>query len=694
MKKITILVCLFSLLAASNIYSQNLYYESRKIADFIDKQFEKEYALDSVLKKIEENNSSSIIDSINQILNKKKEGLIYKIKELKDSINYFIKSEVFAKKNELYKLFNSNGQFQMNSNNFDDFFNIKISNISKLNQEEKAQLNYISNLKNEISVYEKAISDIDQISTSENQTKSLSSNLLSSFSTPTALIDGVSQFLVERTREELNIAFVDKLREVFKRNEEFIKLFPSVSNIVLYNDPLNFSTWGQQLQIAAKSDIAELPLTFTNFIRNQAVYNNLPEKKKELLETSFIIMQSLIYQKNGFGPVDMLNILNSNFGYDKDSRILPINKTITLLEAITESFYIEDSNSFVSNDLILKLIKDDTHRKIFLTLFAYKYKYILDDISFNNTNLFKSILKTNKSIEKELLGYSAQLSVAYNKVQPLIKKLAVETITDTLKAKLIKELNYYFLDLYDIGFKLNYIGMSATYLSDSGWYFKYRPVVKNIIELNNYILDKNYTAAMLSFNNMMIPVLNDIIKTSTDTMSDFILNNKRTIENLVYWGGFLTEFTSLKNESGDFKALLKKYAEPVGSYRIKRNSRVSFTLNAYPGFFIGTESNYPLYNLYRYKKNYSFTTSITAPIGFSLNWGFAKKANRCDFDIIRCGNLKKLRGSVWGFFIPIVDIGAPFAYRWSNDSIKGFPDEIKWSQIFSPGLYATYGLKN
>jgi hypothetical protein len=44
--------------------------------------------------------------------------------------------------------------------------------------------------------------------------------------------------------------------------------------------------------------------------------------------------------------------------------------------------------------------------------------------------------------------------------------------------------------------------------------------------------------------------------------------------------------------------------------------------------------------------------------------------------------------------LSIIDIAGPFAYRFSDDSASGLPSDIKWSQIFAPGLHYNYGIKN
>jgi hypothetical protein len=73
---------------------------------------------------------------------------------------------------------------------------------------------------------------------------------------------------------------------------------------------------------------------------------------------------------------------------------------------------------------------------------------------------------------------------------------------------------------------------------------------------------------------------------------------------------------------------------------------------------------------------------ITAPIGFSYSF---KNCN----DV---GANKQSSSST--FFLSVIDIGAPFSYRFKKDEAEGLPENITWEQVFSPGFFYIYGFKN
>ena len=539
------------------------------------------------------------------------------------------------------------------------------------------------------------ISEISDEEKLENENIIPLSNILGSspiISSPSLIIDGTSKFLVEKTKQELNIAFIDKFRNVFKKFEDFHILFPSSSNVILNNDPLNFSNWGMQLKPAAISDINALPVNFSIFIKTSELYNRLNDKEKELLDAFFIIMHTLQMEYNGIEPFVMFNYINQEFGYNSGGSMV-INKSISFLHAISESFYRNETNVYVPVDSIINM---NTHAKIvFLDIFAAKNRNLLESININDKSVYLHITTQIKYYQsKQYKTWDNFIFMAAAKLIPTIRilnksiKELKKNIDKSAKREEYKKINNEILTLYDIAFNLYYMNNLTALYENDAYYVKYKPIVQNTIDLNNYLLDENYPAALIAFNNIVNNGIKFIIN-ETPALSNVENVNKivEMINGIVYWGGFVTEIASM-DSSYQVKNMLKKYAEPVGSYRIKRKFMSSISLNSFPGLYIGGET---------YKNgNSEWSNGITAPIGFSFNFAGRKEVkNFKDYDFINKKNkIKQYKGNVWGLYISVIDIAAPFVYRWSNDETEGFPEDIKWEQVFSPGGHITYGCKN
>lgn len=165
----------------------------------------------------------------------------------------------------------------------------------------------------------------------------------------------------------------------------------------------------------------------------------------------------------------------------------------------------------------------------------------------------------------------------------------------------------------------------------------------------------------------------------------------QTIERLSKVGGFATDILKAGN-SKELANVFEAYAAPVNSYKIKRTTRNSWAINAFVGLYGGVEDNWTV------KDKLYGTFGVTVPIGITYSWGNRKKLSRInEFDIKRpynvfmgCSKLKILNGWATSVTATIIDISAPFIYRFKNGADGGLPKEIKFEQIFSPGMLVSF----
>lgn len=113
--------------------------------------------------------------------------------------------------------------------------------------------------------------------------------------------------------------------------------------------------------------------------------------------------------------------------------------------------------------------------------------------------------------------------------------------------------------------------------------------------------------------------------------------------------------------------VFEDYAAPVGGYLGKRRAKGTYvTVNAYLGASVGWE---------RAAGKWGGIAGISAPVGIEAGWARS--------------------GVSLGFLAQLIDVGALASYRLaaSADSLRTAP-EVGFSQVFSPGLYAVLGFKN
>lgn len=128
---------------------------------------------------------------------------------------------------------------------------------------------------------------------------------------------------------------------------------------------------------------------------------------------------------------------------------------------------------------------------------------------------------------------------------------------------------------------------------------------------------------------------------------------------------------ALAQNSDDVEKAIEAFALPAGSYSIKRSSIFNVTLNSYPGLLFGEELT--MINGNHANSN---TFGFTAPVGLSVSFA----------------NVNFLGRSSLGVFVPLIDVGAVTRLRLDGSSDTQTLPDITLKNIFSPGLYITYGI--
>jgi hypothetical protein len=179
---------------------------------------------------------------------------------------------------------------------------------------------------------------------------------------------------------------------------------------------------------------------------------------------------------------------------------------------------------------------------------------------------------------------------------------------------------------------------------------------KNIESINatyKYIVEKKYGLAIFS---------------AVEIINSYAVK-KLTVREQEKWNryaGFINNMLTAETKE-ELMAALETSANPVGSYRVKRNATVNISINAFAGGFCGVAANEkPLYG-------------FTAPVGVYLGLGNIGKSNPL------YGN----RGKSLGVFLPFVDVGAVTAFRVTDGETE--LADVSWDNVFAPGAYLTYG---
>lgn len=457
--------------------------------------------------------------------------------------------------------------------------------------------------------------------------------------------DGIAQFLIERAKEELNVAFFEHLKKKFSIYPEFKILFPNTHKLLNNFEAWNYSNIINTLRESFDKDLKSLLQNIPE-LANIDIKSCNKDKDCEKRVTDFQafsqsqegrIFLSAVLLGNGFISGEKLpDVIHKISGPNyMDAGFDPaVIKTFTVLDILS---YSVKSNKVKRNYIEpaeFKVLKDDqVTRDLFLGLVFQKLKN-------------KDVIPQNINLEADIPKYIDQLLNAANQIQSAADQLA--------QAKQDGEAN---LDPYRTAmFEASKSFLETVILiidGNSGQPLNIQFVAilnscKKTLEIAHDITVKNYSAAVVGTLNIL---------TEKIPASEFS-------REFVKYGSFAANVVQAKTSS-DVNEAIKAIALPAGSASIKKKTAFNIALNAYLGGFLGKE-----YLAQKTNNNWKTISGVYTPIGVTFSAG--------------------IKGSSISLLLNVLDIGAFTAYRLKDDSTAVLP-EVKIQNIFAPGVGLVYG---
>lgn len=528
----------------------------------------------------------------------------------------------------------------------------------------------------------------------------------------TKFVQGFSDFLRDRIKAELTIAYIDKLKKTINEKEELKYLLPKTFEVFNNGDPYNLPTLGPMYKAAFAEDLKNMMLNFENMVNNMDKYAGL--RKNEAFQSFVISYKFVDYSAKGYHPIEILRLLDNEYAYCKDDdHATVINYSLSVLNMFSQHLKTQDDMSkWISKNSINLVNKD--FMNIFFSLLHQKYPLLLDP-NINAQPFVKNLYRLIFSINNNTVVGNGMDNV-YNflilgnnidrRIDEFRKLTDNPTASTTATTKDRKEaIISFFLNNADdiinlVDFGLNLTGQKDT--SPENKNSRWKTVTKQAVEVakginandigkvtvnslslissliktNNFVA--TYAPAFVQASQLIADYRNDPnsfkadtskkkVKEAFELVNSIAFNDTELIQKLSHYTNFITDMANA-DSAAQIKDALNKYAAPVSSYRVNRESVSSFTLAAYPGVYVGWERIKSIKGVLN-----GGAFGVTAPIGFSLNLGTHHSES-------------------WSFFLSMVDIGAALSYRWDNDTTD-IPTKITLGQIFSPGLHVVYGIK-
>jgi hypothetical protein len=497
---------------------------------------------------------------------------------------------------------------------------------------------------------------------SEDENKS---NFQKAIPSEAIIIQGITNFVAKRFKQEIELAFFKKFRDFLVKNTTMGELYPKTVQIFKYDNAMGIDQLSNSLRTAFAFDLQHLSDNLVKAINEPSVGSWFAKSTsnkdlKALFLTGNKYISSLAGGKN---PQESLNLVIQNTT-GKSKPFLDVIK-IYLEELSEGSGWAKPSefNSEINN--------------VFSALLYNKYSTIFKNEAINNNDKEKYRNLSYKFLTN--LNDFSNAIYLYEKSKEDIKKFTIQDYMEYLNVY-----NYLFLNASELlVYKNDTTVNNLSGTRDMGTLVNNgidlvnlnSELLRNIVEMKVTSMAGNYNLLVSNANFIITNIYN-----SKDSATDKSSNDKKiqflnqVLPKMFFYGTFITEFCNSKDEK-DISNLLDKFAMPAGGYSVKNVSNFTVMLDAYVGANLGYESFVQNDNIITDKTYQSTFVSLFSPIGLEFSARVKK------------GNI--------GLFIPIIDIAAPISFRLGNtsDSLKTLP-ELSFKNIISPGLFFKYGLEN
>ncbi|MCX6303674.1 MAG: hypothetical protein NT040_01780 [Bacteroidetes bacterium] len=496
----------------------------------------------------------------------------------------------------------------------------------------------------------------------------------------TSIADEFAKFLVKRTREEMNVAFFDRLKTFLEKHKDAMILFPQTYATLqaIGDEVYNYQAYMNSLREAFEKDLTGL-LTSLPDVINNSDYTPFFNKHGELKDACL----SSVYIGNG-----LLNKVHPGqiiAGYDPGKLLASqpnnVKAAVKVLQVFSESVRSRGTSQYwIPADSLQMVMKDDLTLRLYLGLVYQEVSGIrLDDNTTIQEKFGKSIAAIH-DFDTYLTGFVAKAAVVSANIKNLSGREQDKlTFTDYF--------NFYNASLDLIGYAAEAYqlpGLAA--LKPPKDFNRYMIIGRTGGNIALDINRKNYSSAVINVytlyntafggdNGKLESIISDKTKTpeeqkaAASLLEDRKLLNGKTDDfknSLLKFGSFMASVVQAQNADEVEKAI-ETAALPSGSSRIKRETPFNVSLNAYTGLFVAHEMIVGVNDKHMIN-NYG----VAAPIGVAISTGVHH----------------------WSYsaFISLVDIGAVASFRFQNsDSVAQVPT-IKLQDIFSPGLFLSIGL--
>lgn len=504
---------------------------------------------------------------------------------------------------------------------------------------------------------------------------------------------GIARFLAERTKEELNEAFFNKMKEQLNAYPELTTLFPQTASFLNITETYSYASVIQVLKEAFETDVQNLPmnlyqvksLTDANCDASVLKSNKLGDCRDRLKKLHAFfesrdgrwIGLGMFTVKEAVQSPNPAELLKSISGSDELAGIRTFSKdsgkytnyniasSVELSNLISQSLISKDDQQiWITAKELNALVKDQATIKAYLGLLLAKeqgktvpvdfYKADRSLISFGD--FLKQQYASFSSFQSQISSLIRSSHQAFNAANNAVKNMMAAT---NLSAEANPQAlyNYY----RTVTATLKPIAHSALLERLTGnaeigtGYDRIEKYLNPSVDIAYHLATKKYSAAIYDVT-ILLSYLKPVDSRFRPVTSSFTKY------------GILISTVANAQSSDEVKQALEASVLPAGSYSIKRKTKWSMSVNSYVGAFWN----------YTGSGNSLQPFGLSAPIGFNISRGFSKSG--------KAGGLS--------LNLQVLDIGALVNYYLLKGDTASLPNDfnVKLSNIFAPGFNVCYNI--
>jgi hypothetical protein len=470
--------------------------------------------------------------------------------------------------------------------------------------------------------------------------------------------DGAARFLIERGKQELSMAFFERMQGQFGNYPELPVLFPETFAIINNIQNHNLLTLLQELRDAYVKDLVRIPqnilslrnLTAANCPAGRAntacvariaaltgpagVFNTNNE-----LVLSLLVMQGLIAGEN------IISILNSavtdpQFCATNTGLLGYLKLSAILLDAFRSDK--ESDGLFINETKLRNLFNSPELLNIFLALAYEKYNTLpcYSGLAIGGMNLqalFTALIAARNNFQSALVSFD-NINAAYLGIKEQIKdgtfdKPAYANLVAAAMLKAAQTVK-----------SIRILTGTATL-----------PAPVNNVLVN---LEIGSDLCVDIYQRNYPGIFNSVIRIID---RNALITDPQLEEAVVKYMSFASNMAAATN-ADEIENALEAASLPPGSYSVKQRAGYNIAFNGYIGYAWDFRGGLHAKGIY-------------APLGFSISKGLGRD-----------------NGGALTLFASVFDIGAIASYRLTNGMVDTLKQEVKLESIISPSAQLIFGI--